>query len=44
LPGTPRPTQRAVAERLARYGHVLLPLVLIGLGIWILTGALPLLQ
>jgi cadmium resistance protein CadD (predicted permease) len=36
--------QRAVAERLARYGHVLLPLVLIGLGIWILTGALPLLQ
>jgi cadmium resistance protein CadD (predicted permease) len=36
--------QRAVAERLARYGHIALPLVLIGLGIWILTGALPLLQ
>jgi cadmium resistance protein CadD (predicted permease) len=36
--------QRTVAEQLARHGHVALPLVLIGLGIWILTGALPLLQ
>lgn len=36
--------QRAIGERIARYGHIALPLVLVGLGVWILSGALPLLR
>ncbi|HEX8906374.1 MAG TPA: cadmium resistance transporter, partial [Longimicrobiaceae bacterium] len=30
-----------IGDRLRRYGHVLLPLVLIALGLWILSGARP---
>jgi cadmium resistance protein CadD (predicted permease) len=30
---------RPIGERLTRYGRVALPLVLIGLGVWILSGA-----
>jgi cadmium resistance protein CadD (predicted permease) len=35
--------QPVIGERIARYGHIALPLVLVGLGVWILSGALPLL-
>jgi cadmium resistance protein CadD (predicted permease) len=33
---------RRIAGFVERFGHILLPFVLIGLGIWILAGALPL--
>jgi cadmium resistance protein CadD (predicted permease) len=32
-------SQRPIGERLTRHGRVILPLVLIGLGVWILSGA-----
>lgn len=33
---------RRIAHAVERFGHILLPIVLIGLGLWILAGALPL--